>query len=321
MNPTFTDLMIEAIREKKSILCCGLDPQLRFMPPHLLKEYRPHYGDAVETVGRIFYRFNMDIIDAIEPFVVAVKPQLAFYEQYGRWGMWAFEGTIAYAKAKGLLVIADGKRNDGGDTAEAYAQAYLGEVPFFDDKRARSPVNVDAITVNPWIGTACLDPFLAMVKKYGKGIFVVAKTSFAPNSQMENLFAEHPPLPVWQVLAHLLEQWGEGTEGTHGWRNCGAVIGATYPHDARIARDIMPKTWLLEPGYGAQGAPPDGAVIAADEEGLGITVNSARGIIAAWQKGQFQTEPEKFATAAAKAAKHSRDELNAALARAGKFNF
>jgi len=128
-------------------------------------------------------------------------------------------------------------------------------------------------------------------------------------------------LPAWQVLAYLLEQWGKGTEGAQGWRNCGAVIGATYPHDAQIARDIMPKTWFLVPGYGAQGAPADDAVIAADAEGLGITVNSSRGIIAAWQKGQFQTEPEKFATAAARTAEHSRDELNAALQRAGKFNF
>lgn len=310
------------MRKKKSILCCGLDPQLRFMPPHLMDHYRSHYGDTLETVGRLYVGFNHQIIDAIAPFVVAVKPQMAFYEIYGHWGVWAFERTIDYARSKGLLVIGDAKRGDGGDTAEAYAQGYVGKAPFFGkDEWVNSPLQVDALTVNPWIGSACLDPFLVMVKKHGRGVFVVVKTSFTPNSQIENLFVEHPPLPAWQALAHLLKRWTDGTQGAQGWNNCGAVIGATYPHDAKIARDILPKTWFLVPGYGAQGGAADDAVIGADEEGLGITVNSSRGIIAAWQKGPFSTESERFAEAAACAAQFSRDELNTALTRAGKFNF
>ena len=319
---TFTDQLVEAIRGKRSILCAGLDPQLKFMPPDLVEEYARHYGNGPEAIGRLFLRTNNDIIDAIESSVVAVKPQFASYEMYGSWGIRALEGTIAYAQARGLLVIGDGKRGDGGDTAEAYAHGYLGEVPFFGENAfVRSPVRVDALTVNAWIGTACLDPFIEMVKKYGSGVFVVDKTSFAPDSVMEQLVVTDQELPNWQVLAHMVQNWGEGTEGSSGWRNLGVVMEATKPTDAPTMRQILPNSWFLVPGYGAQGAPPDDAVIGADDEGFGIIVSSSRAITNAWQRGQFQTEPKKFAQAAAKAAKFARDDLNAALKRAGKLNF
>lgn len=131
METTFTDRLVDAMRAKKSILCGGLDPQLRFMPPHLVDHYRLHYGDTFEAVGRLYICFNREIIDAVAPFAAAVKPQMAFYEMYGHWGVWAFERTVDYAMSKGLLVIGDAKRGDGGDTAEAYAQGYVGRTPFF----------------------------------------------------------------------------------------------------------------------------------------------------------------------------------------------
>ena len=277
---TFTDKLVDAIRAKRSILCGGLDPQLKFMPPQLRRKHRAYYHDTFEAVGRIYTRFNAVIIDAIAPYVIAVKPNKAFYEMYGYWGDWAFEQTVQYARKKGLLIIGDAKRGDGGDTAEAYAQGYLGEVPFFKDLErdtsVSSPMRVDALTVNAWIGTACLDPFIEMVKTYGSGVFVVDKTSFSPDSVVEQLVVTDQELPNWQVLAHLVQNWGEGTEGEEGWRNLGVVMGATKPTDAPIMRRILPNSWFLVPGYGAQGAPPDDAVLGANDEGLGITVNSAR---------------------------------------------
>ena len=316
---TFTDRMIEAIKEKKSILNVGLDPQLRFMPTHLVTWAFDTYGRSCEGIGHLFERFNRETIDAVLPFVVLVKPQMAFYEAYGQWGVWAFEETVRYAKSKGLLVITDAKRGDGGDTAQAYADGHLGEVPIFGGT-VESPIRVDALTIHAWIGSSCINPFLAAVKKYGTGVFVVDKTSFDPNSEVEQTITQSG-LPNWQELAKMVQKWGEGTEGKSGYRNFGVVMGATYPEDAEVMRQILPNAWLLIPGYGAQGGGADGAVVGFNKDGFGGIVNSSRGIIAAWQKGQFQCEPEKFAEVAAKAAEFARDDLNAALKRAGKINW
>ena len=189
----FADELCAAIRMKKSILVGGLDPQFAYMPPHLKREVVLHYGRTFEAVGRMFYEFNSRIIDAICDVVVAVKPNLAFYEAYGHWGIWAFEKTIEYAKTKGVLCIADGKRSDGGDTVEAYADTYLGDVPFFgcedpsDFTRIDSPMRSDCLTVMPYIGDACVSPFVKRVLEFGTGIFVVTKTSFKPNSRVEQI--------------------------------------------------------------------------------------------------------------------------------------
>ena len=317
---TFTDRMIVAIKEKKSILNVGLDPQPKFMPPHLVTWAFDEYGSTWEAVGHLYERFNRQIIDVVAPFAVSVKPQIAFYEAYGCWGIWAFEETIQYAKSKGLLVITDAKRGDGGDTAQAYADGHLGEVPMFSMGTTESPLRADALTIHAWIGSSCISPFLAAVKKYGTGVFVVDKTSFDPNSEVEQTITQSG-LPNWQVLAKMVEVWGEGTEGKYNYRNFGVVMGATYPEDAEVMRQILPNTWFLIPGYGAQGGGADGTVVGFNKDGFGGIVNSSRGIIAAWQKGPFQCDPEKFTAAAAKAAEFARDDLNEALKRAGKMNW
>lgn len=338
---TFTDKMIEAIKAKKSILNVGLDPQIGFMPPHMIRTALDMWGITEERNGekirrltprraaRIFLQFNRAIIDAICPFAVSVKPQIAFYEYYGRWGIWAFEETIKYAASKGLLVITDAKRGDGGDTAQAYADGHIGEIslPILKDgvlgfESVPSPIRVDALTIHAWIGDSCVAPFVAAVKKYGTGVFVVDKTSFAPDSRVEQLITQSG-LPVWQELAKMVDEWGRDTEGKYGYRNVGVVMGATKPTDAPTMKAILPKAWKLIPGYGRQGGGADDAVIVINDDGFGGVINSSRQVIAAWcdKKGQFQCEPEKFAEAAAKAAEFSRDDLNAALKRAGKMNW
>jgi len=319
---TFTDKLIEAIGVKRSILNVGLDPQLKFMPPHLIKWACETYGRGCEGIARLFLRFNKEIIDATSSFAVSVKPQIAFYEIYGHWGLFAFEQTQKYARKKGLQVITDAKRGDGGDTAKAYAAGHIGRIPMFADDfktviEVKSPLLADAVTIHAWIGSSCVGPFLEAVKKHGTGIFVVVKTSFTPNSEIEQINT-CSGVPVWVKLAKMVAEWGAGTEGKHGYRNFGIVLGATYPEDASRMREILPNTWFLIPGYGFQGGGSDGAVVGINEDGYGGIINSSRGIIAAWKKDQFRTTSEKFAEAAAKAAEFAQDDLNKALGRAGK---
>lgn len=325
---TFTDRLIKAIRAKRSILCVGLDPQLPAIPSSLRIEIRRRYALPMEdyiAVGHVIYEFNRQIIDAIAPHAIAVKPNIGFYEGYGQWGIWAYQETITYARCRGLLAIGDTKRGDGGDTAVAYVNAHLGSILSWGDtpetlRSVESPLRCDAVTVQPGIGSACLNSFLTAVKEFGAGVFVVTKTSFKPNSEIEQIHTASGT-PVWQEVAKLVNKLGEGTEGRYGYRNFGAVIGATYPDEARIARQLLPKAWFLGPGYGGQGGSADDAVVAVNEDGLGVVVNSSRAITYAYQKGQFQGPPDAFAACAAKAAEFARDDLNAALERAGKLNF
>ncbi|MCX6724381.1 MAG: orotidine-5'-phosphate decarboxylase [Candidatus Staskawiczbacteria bacterium] len=326
--PNFADRLCEAIRKKKSILCCGLDPQLCYMPPHLIRTAVEELGRTYSAVGRVFVNFNRQIIDAVADIVVCVKPNFAFYEAYGVDGMIALEDTIAYAKGKGLLVIGDGKRNDGGDTVDAYADGHLGEVPFFGDgddpavlKSVVSPFRVDALTVNGYIGEACVGPFVKKVKEHGSGIFVVAKTSFKPDSVIEQLVVAG--VPAWQAMAFYVQKWGEGTEGSCGLRNVGVVLGATYPQDAPKMRELLPDSIFLVPGFGGQGATADDAVIGVREDGLGAVVNNSRNLIYAWRnpKGEYQCESEKFAEAARLQALHDCGMLRESCQKASKWPF
>lgn len=338
--PNFADRLCDAVRQKKSILCCGLDPQLRYMPPRMVRRTVEQYGRNFGAVGELFFRFNRAIIDAVCDFVACVKPQRAFYEAYGSAGDQAFENTVTYAHAAGLLVIEDAKRNDGGDTADAYADGHIGEVPFFGDSleggllalgRAPSPIRVDCMTVTPYIGEDCVGRFVKRVKQFGTGIFVVTKTSFKPNSAVEQLLVYHPHASdapencntlAWQEVARMVGQWGEGTEGACGLRNVGVVMGATYPQDALTMRDILPNAIFLKPGYGGQGASAQDSVIGIRDDGLGIVVNNSRNLTYAWQnaKGKYQCASEQFAEAARKQAQDDRDALVAACREAGKWS-
>jgi orotidine-5'-phosphate decarboxylase len=316
---SFTDRLIVGIKEKKSILIVGLDPQFRFMPPHLVEKVSSEYGKTLEGIGHLFFEFNKEIIDAVLPFTTAVKPQMAFYEMYGMWGLWAFEQTVAYAKSKGLLIITDAKRGDGSDTANAYASGYLGTIPVFEETVA-SPIQSDALTIHGYIAEDCVPRFVKIAKENGTGIFVVDKTSFKPNSSIEQLKTQSG-LTVWQELATLIQSWGEGSEGKAGYRNVGVVMGATYPEDATWMRKTLPNSWFLVPGYGGQGGSADEAVISVNSDGFGASVSSSRAIIYAYREGPYKNKPEQFALAAASAAEFSKKELNAALERAGKLTF
>ncbi len=324
-SDTFTDKFVAAIRAKKSNLIVGLDPQFRFMPPHLKAAILAKHGPTEEAVGHLFFEFNRDIIDATLEFAPAFKPQMAFYEKHGPWGVWAFSKTVKHAHKQGAVVIEDAKRCDGGDTAIAYAEGHLGEIDFWGEtaeasSKVVSPVRVDCMTVVPYIGEDCVSHFVKVVKEHGTGIFVVTKSSFRPNSKVEQLVSEGG-LKVWEAVAHMVKEWGEGTEGECGYRNVGVVMGATFPTDAPRMREILPNAWFLIPGYGGQGGTADEAVVGINNDGLGGGVNSSRGIIFAYNKGPFARSSEQFASAAADAARASRDELNEALRRAGKWTY
>ena len=329
--PNFADKLCAQVKQKKSILCVGLDPQPRYMPLHLIREAVRLYGNnSSMAMGQIFWDFNKAIIDAVKDFAVCVKPNLAFYLKYGAPGLNAFEQTVAYAQENNLLVIGDAKCGDGGDTAEAYADGFLGETSFFsvaaNDVAMMTPgvssIRVDCLTVNGWIGEACLSPFIQRVREFGTGIFVVAKTSFRPPSAVEELITMSGR-PVWQELAGLVGRLGDGTEGACGLRSVGVVMGATYPEDALVMGRLLPNSIFLFPGFGGQGATADDAVVGIRPDGLGGIVNNSRNLIYAWQnqKGKYMCASEGFANAARLQAIDDREELALACKRANKWPF
>lgn len=314
MNPsryTFADKIIDAQRTKNSILCVGLDPQLHLIPTHITRNGILRHLPRHEAIEATIKWFNRDIIDATAEYAIAYKPQSAFYEAYGSWGIRALEETLKYLRERNLPIILDGKRGDGGDTAAAYAGTYLGEVPCPALLRGdaletcESPLRSDALTIHGYIGNACVRPFVERIKAHGTGAFVVCKTSFKPQSLVEELATDRGML-VWQELARMVSRWGEGTEGVEGYRNLGVVLGATYPEDAAIMRMTLPTSLFLVPGYGAQGGGANDAVASVNSDGFGCIVNSSRGII-------YASTGEDFAEAARIAARDARDALNIAI--------
>jgi orotidine-5'-phosphate decarboxylase len=260
----FADRLIEKIRAKDSRCVVGLDPRVDQMPEFV----RSHGTYAAITA------FHELVIDAVADLVPAVKPQLAFFEQYGVLGMQAFDNTVRAAKRRGLLVIADGKRNDISSTAEAYANAYLsaGEV----DRDAG--FDCDALTVTPYLGRDSLVPFVEACKKHGKGLFVVLKTSNPGSKDFEDQTLAETGLPLYEKIGGVLNELGASMVGESGYSSIGAVIGATFPEEGRRLRTLMPKALILVPGYGAQGGSPKAAAECFNDDGLGAIVNSSRGI-------------------------------------------
>ena len=232
-------------------------------------------------------RFGCDIVEAVAPYAVAVKPQLAYFEPYGSYGLRAYETIVAAAREAGLLVVADGKRNDIGSTAEAYAAAFLGE---------ESPLAADAVTVNAYLGEDGVAPFLALAREHGKGIFVLVKTSNPSSGQFQDLVADGRP--IYEHVAAAVEQWSTPV-GESGYGPAGAVVGATYPEQLRQLRTAMPHAVFLVPGFGAQGGTADDVVGAFDENGLGAVVNSSRQVIFAYRDAGWQGADYREAQAAA----------------------
>ena len=270
------DRLIEYTIQKKNPTVVGLDPDLTKIPSCYLQKAHAH-EDPRATAAEIITTFNRDIIDTVAPYVPAVKPQMAFYEMYGHYGVKAFEETVAYAKSKGLVVIEDAKRNDIGNTANAYACGHLGTVPLSNGSRAPS-MDADFLTVTPYLGSESLTPFIQACKDHGKGIFILVKTSNSTSGEIQSAITAQGTT-VTQSMAHYVADQEKSTRGAYGYSSVGAVVGATYPKEAEALRALMPRSYFLVPGYGAQGGGPQDVLPCFNPDGLGAIVNSSRGIL------------------------------------------
>ena len=311
----FIDKLIENIKEKNNPMVIGLDPRIEYVP-HFIKENAfKEFGNNMNGVAEAIWEFNKGIIDAVYDIVPAVKPQLAYYEMYGLDGLEIFERTVSYARDKGMLVIADGKRNDIGSTAEAYSSAFLGKTPI-DENVDEYIFNADALTVNPYLGYDGIKPFMDDCKKYGKGIFILVKTSNKSSGQLQDLVLADGK-SIYEVVAALVDEWGGDIVGKHGYSSIGAVVGATYPEQAKVLRQVMKKAYILVPGYGAQGGTAKDIVNSFNEDGLGAIVNASRSIMCACKsdlwKGSYSEE--RFSEASRAEAIRMREDINAALGR------
>lgn len=290
------DTLIEGIEICKNPTCVGLDTQLAHLPEGFAGEVK-NFEDAANAL----VRYNRAIVDALAGVVPSAKVQVAYYEMYGVPGMRSFHETIEYAKSKGLVVIADCKRNDIGATAGAYANAYLGETPLGEGHDAAFPV--DFVTVNAYLGIDGVKPFLEAGKVRGGGIFALVKTSNPSGGQLQDL--KIGDRTVYEVMGDLVSEWGEDSIGKYGYSSVGAVVGATYPEQGAALRKRLPHTFFLVPGYGAQGATGKDLRGCFDANGRGAVVNASRSILTAWKK-----QPGvDFAQAARNEAIRMRDDI------------
>lgn len=269
------DRLIEKTLEKKNPAVIGLDPDIEKIPA-CYKAVK-NQDSTFAAVAEAILNFNIDVIDSVAPLVPAVKPQMAFYEQYGSWGVSAFEKTVAYAKEKGLVVIEDAKRNDIGNTARAYADGHIGEVTLLDGT-SKSAFGADFLTVTPYLGSESLQPFIDNCVRYEKGIFVLVKTSNSSAGELQDAVTASGKTVSFSV-AHYVAEKAELCVGDYGYSSIGAVVGATYPEEAAVLRKAMPKNYFLVPGYGAQGGGADDVLPSFNQDGLGAVINSSRGIL------------------------------------------
>lgn len=308
----FADRLIEQIQAKKSAVCVGLDPRLSKIPSFIQEAaLKENSKNKFKAAAQAIIEFNKGIIDATFDLVPCVKPQVAFYELFAEEGMRAYRETIRYAKSKGLIVIADVKRNDIGSTAEAYAQAFLGKTDIFGESM---PIfDADAITITPYLGWDGIKPFVQACKKYGKGIFVLVKTSNPSSGDLQDLCMKDSS-SVYEIIGNFVESWGADEMGEKGYSSVGAVVGATYPEQAAKLRKIMPQSIFLVPGYGAQGGGAEDVKPCFNEDGLGAIINSSRGIIFAYEESKDYDEGDY-----AKAARAAVVAMNKDLGSVAKF--
>ena len=269
------DSLIENTIRTKNPSVIGLDPDISKIPAYY--KVNANCNNPFEAVSNIIFEYNRDVIDTIADFVPAVKPQMAFYEKYGSCGVAAFEKTVAYAKSKGLVVVEDAKRNDIGNTAQAYADGHLGCVELLDGSHTPS-IDADFLTVTPFLGSESLHPFIDVCVKNSKGIFVLVKTSNPSSGEIQDVVALDG-MTISQSIAKYVSEQADTFIGEHGYSSIGAVVGATYPEEAVLLRKLMPKSYFLVPGYGAQGGGAKDILPCFNEDGLGAIVNSSRGIL------------------------------------------
>ena len=304
----FADRLVAEIEAKGTPAVVGIDPRYELLPMPLRRRHDEKRGSLRSLVSTI-KDFSCEVIDIVAPLVPAVKPQIAFFEMYGWVGIQAYIEVARYAHRAGLLVIGDVKRSDIGSTAEAYAVGHLGQVAV--SGRLTDLWHEDAITVNPYLGTDGIEPFLQEVNERGKGIFVLTRTSNPSGAEIQNLDAEGRP--VYLHVASLVEKWGAASVGTKGFSSVGAVVGATQPEEAAQIRAALPNAMFLVPGYGAQGATVEDLRPCFRPDGLGAVVNSSRGVIFAYRRKPFdETYGERqWQQAVEAAAKEMRNDLAA----------
>lgn len=275
------------IQKTGAPIVVGLDPMLKFVPEHIKKDAYEQFGETLEGAAEAIWQFNKGIVDAVCDLVPAVKPQIAMYEQFGIPGLTAFAKTVSYCKEKGLIVIGDIKRGDIGSTSSAYAVGHLGKVTV--GSKSYYGFDEDFVTVNPYLGSDGVKPFIDVCKEEKKGIFVLVKTSNPSSGEFQDRIIDGKPL--YEHVGKMVDEWGKELMGD-AYSYVGAVVGATYPEMGKVLRDIMPKAYILVPGYGAQGGKGKDLTHFFNKDGLGAIVNSSRGIIAAYQSDAYK---EKFA--------------------------
>jgi len=321
MQKHFTDRMVDAIKKKGTPICVGLDPRLNQIPEFIREEAfkaEENLKNPLKAAASAIVTFNKGIIDAVEDLVPVVKPQVAFYEIFGEEGMRAYRETLDYSHEKGLITIADVKRNDIGSTAEAYARAYLGETAIEDE--SMRVFDADSVTVNAYLGLDGVAPFIKVATEEGKGLFVLVKTSNKSSADLQDLAVLGDPvkggvkssLPMYEVMGYYVDSWGANEVGESGYSNVGAVVGATFPEQAADLRAIMPTAYFLVPGYGAQGGGAADVKPCFNDDGLGAIVNSSRGITFAYEKNDSYG-PEAYADAAREAVIAMKEDLGSVL--------
>ncbi len=311
----FADRLQAAIIEKQNPTVMGLDPMLSYVPERIVSFYQKEVDDPLLATGLSIYEFNRRLIDSVHDLIPAVKPQLAYYEQYGIHGMEALRQTITYARKKNLLVILDGKRNDIGSTADAYARAYLGQTRWIDGTE-KAAMSADALTINAYLGSDGIVPFLKQAKEHGKGLYILVRTSNPSAGDLQDLKLEDGRT-VYEAMASLVSDWGKDMIGDSGYASAGAVVGATWPQQAETLRHLMPHTPILVPGYGAQGATADDTMPNFDQHGNGAIVNASRSLMCAWKKHEM--DHEQFEQAARKEAMAMKQALREALQKSGRW--
>ena len=298
------DRLIEKIKQMNNPTVIGLDPRYEMLPKFVAEKY----NEDLEGVGKAIIEFNKNIIEATCDIIPAIKPQIAFYEMYGIPGMKAFEETCRYAKEKGMIVIADSKRGDIGSTAQGYANTFIGRTKIGENEE---PIyDIDFVTVNAYMGTDCVKPFIESCKKYDKGIFILVKTSNPSSGELQDLKLENGE-EVYTRMAKLVENWGEELIGEYGYSSVAAVVGATYPKQLQEIRKIAPHTYFLIPGYGAQGGKAEDIALGFDANGLGGIVNASRSLMCAYKSDRWKNEytEEQYAEATRAEALRMREEL------------
>lgn len=306
--------LVSKIQKTNAPIVVGLDPMMKFVPEHIQKKAFAEYGETLEGAAEAIWQYNKGIIDCVYDLIPAVKPQIAMYEQFGIPGLMAFKKTVDYCKEKDLVVIGDIKRGDIGSTSEAYAVGHLGKVQV--GSKSYYGFDEDFATVNPYLGSDGVKPFIKVCKEEKKGLFILVKTSNPSSGEFQDRkLSDAEERTLYEMVGEQVSEWGKEHMGD-SYSYIGAVVGATYPEQGKILRKVMPKSYILVPGYGAQGGKGADLVHFFNEDGLGAIINSSRGIIAAYQQEKYaKFGSENYADASRAAVVDMIEDIAGALAK------